>query len=406
LPFVLAAEAAIETVEDLLSTVSASELGYSLLSIDKMKAEQTSNFTTATKLDSASFAVWIGYVQNSSSQDYVNTILQKLESRELETLNVEHKAEVFKIKTIYSNVNQSTGRTRVTIKVSSDNDVTGVRILELIPKSVAQNSSLIAFTSLSGNPRIIEQDHLIEWNIPLLMKGETKEFTYYLKADISKDEFRSACIYDNPNPVAQPVQKEMNETYNNDSNKSGWIEQKLVEVVAENKTDNEQEVNQPLSVESTAKSKNSLWYLPFIITIIIVEIGAVAIIIYKKRSEAKHEKLLEKKLEGKDLIIRPDLIIPYEKVRNVERFIENHLKHGKTNHEIKQELLSVGWDEHSINVIMCDVHVVDNKIDKVEHFIREGVNGGLSIEEIRTTLINIGWREDLVDLMLDDFRKA
>jgi hypothetical protein len=337
--------------------------------------------------------VWIGYVQNSSSQDYVNTILQKLESGELETLNVEHKAEVFKIKTIYTNVNQSTSRTRVTIKVSSDNDVTGVRILELIPKSVAQNSSLIAFTSLSGNPRIIEQDPLIEWNIPLLMKGETKEFTYYLKADINKDEFRSACIYDNINPVAQPAQEETNLT--------NEPEQKPSEPVAQENNKGGEKSN-----AQTAEPKQLPWYLPFIVLVIILEAGAVAIIIYRKRSEAKHEKLLKKKLEGKDLVIRPDLIIPYEKVRNVERFIENHLKHGKTTHEITQELLSVGWDEHSINVIMHDVHVVDNKIDKVEHFIREGVKGGLSIDEIRKILISIGWREDLVDLMLDDFRKA
>jgi hypothetical protein len=393
LPFILAAEATIENVEDLLSTVSASDLGYTLLSIDNMKAEQVNTFSTITKLDYASLTVWIGYVQSSSGQDYLNAILEKLDSDELGILSVEHKAEVFTVKNIYSNTGHATNRTRVTIKVSSDQDVTGLRILELIPKSIAQNSSLIAFTQLSGSPSIIEQDPLIEWDAPLLRKGETKSFTYYLKAGVSKDEFRSISLYDKPKPAVQPVQEETNLT-----NESG---QKPSEPAAQEDNEGGEESN-----AQTAEPKQFPWYLPFIVLVILLEAGAAAFFIHKRKVEAKHDQLLKKKLESKDLIIRPDLIIPYEKVRNVERFIENHLKHGKTNHEIKQELLSVGWDEHSINVIMCDVHVVDKKIGKLEHFIREGAKGGLSMDEIKTILMNIGWREDLVDLVLDDFRKA
>lgn len=363
-------ELVIENLEELLSTVTPSELGYDLLSIDKMQAEKTSNFLSTSKLDSGGLTSWIGVVKASSAQDYINELVNKLNNDQADTLSVEHQVEVFKVKTIYANVKNYVFRSRVIIKVTSSKDVTGVRILELVPKTVESSASQLIFTS--NKPRVLEEDPLLEWSVPLIRQGETKSFSYYIKGSVSSDDFKTIAVYDKPKPVEEPT--------------AGVV------------TEPEPEESEP---ETKAKPKKFSWWWA---VIIIVILGGLAggYFVYKKQIDAK--LLLKKKLEPKDLVIRPDLVISYDKIRTVEKFIEVQIRAGKADVEIRQELISAGWDEHAVDVIMHDVHVVDQNIDKVDRFVKTKLDKGVTLEQIKETLINVGWREDVVDLILDDFR--
>ena len=118
----------------------------------------------------------------------------------------------------------------------------------------------------------------------------------------------------------------------------------------------------------------------------------------------KQKAMAVSKPEPENLLIRPGLIVPYDKIRQVEKFIENEARSGKSDTEIKQDLLATGWDEHTLDIIMHDVHVVDHHVDKLDHFVKMCIDKDMTLSQIRTTLINVGWREDIVDLLLDDFR--
>nr|MCK4929477.1 hypothetical protein [Nanoarchaeota archaeon] len=122
------------------------------------------------------------------------------------------------------------------------------------------------------------------------------------------------------------------------------------------------------------------------------------------RTKPKKDFLLKAKPGPKDLVIKPDLIIPYDKVKGIESFIEIQMRGGKSDAEIKQELVGAGWDERAINVIMYDVHIVDNNLDKLYRFVKASIDRGLTLEDVKNTLLRVGWREDIVDLVLDDFK--
>jgi len=369
----------IENLEDLLSTVSPSDLGFSTLGADKMKAEKINNFLTTSKLDYSGLGLWPGFVGSSAAKDEINYIINELKAGSMDTLSAEHQAEVFKIKSSYSNIANYTNRTRITIKIVPSQDVTNVRILEFIPKSIASSDSMLVFTSLSGNPKVLEKDPLIEWNIPIIRRGEVKTIIFYIKGAVSNDGFKTIVAYEKQQP----------------SEPTGGV-------VTEPQPGEEQ---LPTEEEAPVEKPGKFSIIWPIIIIIIMGILVGGYVVYKKQAEEKKQQLLLKqKIAPKDLVIRADIVIPYEKVRGVEKFIETQIRQGKSDSEIRQELLSAGWHDHAVDVIMHDVHVVDKNIDKLDKFIQVCVDKGMTLEEVKTTLMNVGWREDVVDLAIDDFK--
>ncbi|MBN2052049.1 hypothetical protein JW756_00940 [Candidatus Woesearchaeota archaeon] len=368
----------IEYLDDLLSTVKPSDLGFSTLSTDKMKAEQTNNFLTTSKLDYSALSLWTAYVKDSGSKEEINSIVNELKTGLMDTVSVEHKSEVFKIRSTYSNVANYTNRTRVTITIIPTQDITNVRVLEFIPKSIASSDSMIVFTDLSDNPVVLEKDPLIEWTIPSIRQGETKAIIYYIKGATTKDDFKTIVSYEKQKP----------------SEPTGGV-------ITEPEPQPEEEY--PLEEEEFEKPGNFQIIWPIIIIIIL---GALigGYVVYKKQADAKQALLLKQKLAPKDLVIRSDIVIPYDKVRGVEKFIEAQIRQGKGDSEIRQELLNSGWHDHAVDVIMHDVHTVDKNIDKLDNFIKVCIDKGMTLDEIKTTLMNVGWREDVVDLALDDFK--
>lgn len=114
--------------------------------------------------------------------------------------------------------------------------------------------------------------------------------------------------------------------------------------------------------------------------------------------------MVKRKPEPKDLVIGAGIVIPHDKVMDTKRFILTQLRGGKSNVQIKQELIRSGWDEHAIDIIMYDVHIADNNTDKLERYVQACINKGLTLEQIKTTLLSIGWKKDVVDLVLEEFR--
>ena len=374
-------EVVISDLEELLSTVSASELGFSTLSTDKMKAEKTKAFSKTTKLGAQTLSSWAEAVKSSSAKNRLKTLINELGSEKSRILSIHHEVEVFRISTIYANINNYTFRTRVTIKVTPDKSISDIRVLEFIPKSVVSGASELVFSE--DEPVVVEDDPLLEWSVDMLSRDETKTFTYYIKSKVDSDD------YDDFEGVAVYA------VGGEDKTPTG-------SVIEEGEGDDEEGVGEEGLRVSESKHFAWLW-----IIVIIVLVGGVmvGVVVYKrKEAETRTAVLLEEKLKPKDLVIRHDLVIPYDKVRQIERFIEAQIRAGKNDVEIKHELLGAGWDEHLIDVIMHDVHVVDNNMEKLDKFIKGCVEKGLTLEQIKDSLLSLGWREDVVDLALDDFR--
>ena len=391
-------------VQELLETVSPPELGFDNLSTEKMRAELAGKFISTTKMDVSGLTSLFNTMGNLSVKSVFNATLQKLKSGEAATLAVDHKIEVFSISSIYSNAGTTTSRTRMTLKVVADQDISGLKIFEVIPKSAASSSAQIILAFSSGSPSIVESDPVLEWDIASLRRGESKTFIYYIKGSIANDSFKTLAVYETPKP--QALQANVTEA-------EAPVQQPVTNATApkkEEQTNPENNQTQAKSVNQQPGAKRNPWF--FIAPILVVSLIAgsgYGIAYLKKRKEENQEILLEQKLkkpESSELKIRPNISIPYDKVRMVERFIENRIKQGGTDSQIKQELLDSGWDSLTLDVIMHDVHVTDNNMSKLDKFVQTCIDKGMSFEEIRSTLIRAGWRVDLVDLVLDDFKYA
>jgi hypothetical protein len=380
--------APIDNLAELLSTISPKELGYESLPADKMKAERLNTFlTTSRLLDSSGLAPWLDLSPDQAAKDYINSLISGMNSGKLGAAGLDHKVETFRITTVYSNSQASAARTRVTITIKALYDIYDLRIIELIPKSVVSSSSALIF--VDKKPKMISPDPLLEWSIPSFKKGESRSFTYYIRDAVASDDFRTIAVFDalkTQVPVAAPTG----------------------DVVAEQPASEEQGGDySPVSGGYDDSSKvGSKMLVPLLFLLAIGGLVLVGSVIIKKR-DARKELAASSAASGgagRVLMIRKDLIVPYFKVEEAERLIESRVRKGMSDPEIKEELISIGWDDHAVDVIVHDVHTVDDNIDKLDGFVQACLDKGLSLKNIKDTLMNVGWREDVVDLVLEDFR--
>jgi hypothetical protein len=387
-------------VQELLETVSPPELGFDNLSTEKMRAELTGKFISTTKMDVSGLTSLFNTMGNLSVKSVFNATLQKLKSGEAATLAVDHKVEVFSISSIYSNAGTTTSRARMTLKVVADQDISGLKIFEVIPKSAVSSSAQIILAFSSGSPSIVESDPVLEWDIESLRRGESKTFIYYLNGSVANDSFRTLAVYETPKPQVQQANVTATPAQQPQANAT---EPKKEEPVQPGVN---QSQAQPIEKQPGAK-RNPWFFIAPILVVSLIAGSGYGLAYLKRKKEEEHEILLEQKLQphvSPELKIRPNISVPYDKVRTVERFIENRIRQGSTDSQIKQELLDSGWDSLTLDAIMHDVHVVDNNISKLDKFAQTCIDKGMSFEEIRSTLVRAGWRVDLVDLVLDYFK--
>jgi hypothetical protein len=376
----------ITNLQELLGTVSGAELGNPNLTSSKMKAELKNTFLLTSELDFNGLASWKQLVPDATAKEYLTNLINQLESGESASLGAEHKAEVFVIKTTYANNPAYVNRTRVMIRVTAYQDMSNVRVIELIPKNIARTSSDLIF--VGDYPRIVSSDPLIEWSMPSMISGETRTFTYYVKGYVKSDDFRTSVVYEKP--------KTENPT-------GGVVNPPQPEPAA----DGEPQENPAEGLNDSGVKKGTGLILPLIIIVLVAGliIGGSVVLSKKKNAQAMLASRQAAASSGqRSLVIRPDLVIPYEKVLSAETFIEKRVRQGASDMELHKELINSGWDEHAVDVVMHDVHVVDNNLDKLDGFVQACIDKGLTLPTVKQTLLNVGWREDVIDLVLEDFK--
>lgn len=376
----------ITNLQELLSTVQPSELGYTTLPLEKMKAELLNTITANTRLDSGSVSAWSSLLPAEAGA-YISDLVSLLGAGSTAVLNSEHKMELFVIKTIYANNAASVYRTRVTITITAPKDLSNVRVIELIPKSVVSKASDLIF--IGERPSIVSDDPLLEWKISFLRAGESRSFTFYIKDKVEQDDFKTITIYDQPK-----VEPQQPPTGSVVAGPEPWPQEFPEE-----------------SAEGGKKRSSVLTFLmPLLVLIILAGLVFAGSYVYSKKGKDSRKEAVVSDgattfVQGqKSLMIRPELVIPYEKVRSVEHFIEEKMRQGIPDAEIRRELVSSGWDDHAVDVVVHDVHVVDNNVDKLDSFIQACLDKGMTTDGVKRTLLNVGWREDVVDLVLEDFR--
>jgi hypothetical protein len=84
-----------------------------------------------------------------------------------------------------------------------------VRIVEVIPKSVAADVSELVF---SEQPKVLQADPIVEWVLEKVKKGETKDLSYTVKKQLESVESTTLSVFGNcPLVVTYAVNEQTNE---------------------------------------------------------------------------------------------------------------------------------------------------------------------------------------------------
>ncbi|MGM5483942.1 MAG: hypothetical protein ACQER9_03435, partial [Nanobdellota archaeon] len=89
-----------------------------------------------------------------------------------------------------------------------------------------------------------------------------------------------------------------------------------------------------------------------------------------------------------------------EYTHNLERifnYVEEKLKEGMNEDEIKLSLKKVGWKNHIIELAMKGAHKKGNDKSKLEQYIKSTLDQNLSRSEIYSTLMSAGWDKKDID---------
>jgi len=95
----------------------------------------------------------------------------------------------------------------------------------------------------------------------------------------------------------------------------------------------------------------------------------------------------------------------------LELFIEEHKEEGSGY--LKQELISLGWEEAEIDkrlkkvgLIPVKVKAVPPKVTEIEYYIRQALRRKKSLWFIKRELLKAGWDKELIERYIEKYRQA
>ncbi|MBD3263192.1 hypothetical protein GF374_02325, partial [Candidatus Woesearchaeota archaeon] len=160
---------------------------------------------------------------------------------------------------------------------------------------------------------------------------------------------------------------------------------------------------------SDCKEKSNIVLYSSILAIILLSAGFAGWWFFYKRPESELEDLTE--THG---VSEPSARPTRAVTQSVDSYITNCLSLGYSPKQIKQALITKGWDEEKVNDLLAQSHgdltelgelaekhkvstVGERKAKRVKKYISAGLKKGFSATEIKTKLLDAGWPKQIVE---------
>lgn len=140
-------------------------------------------------------------VTETKAKEALTEIRNSIVSGSSSSSAIEKKVEVFEVK------EKTTGETKkvskITLEFKPGKDVKDVKIVEVIPKSVAASIIDVLFTG--EKPEVLQADPVVQWKFNEVKAGESKDLSYVVKKEVTKVEMQTvASVAAEPTPTAIP----------------------------------------------------------------------------------------------------------------------------------------------------------------------------------------------------------
>ena len=143
-------------------------------------------------------------VTETKAKEVLTEIRNSIVSGSSSSSAVEKKVEVFEVK------EKTTGEikkvSKITLEFKPEKDVKDVKIVEVIPKSVAANIIDVLFQG--EKPDVLQADPVVQWKFNEVKAGESKDLSYVVKKEVTKVEMQTvASVAAEPAPTATATPK-------------------------------------------------------------------------------------------------------------------------------------------------------------------------------------------------------
>ncbi|MBS3112992.1 hypothetical protein J4418_02845 [Candidatus Woesearchaeota archaeon] len=177
-------------IAQILSWITPSELGLESLSADDVIITELNEITEKSEIGVGDLGPLLNEVTSNAVKTALDDLQALLDAKEGQKLEVNKILKVYKIQSKINN--EIVLRTLLSVTVTALSDMTDVKVIEVIPKNVAKHVSELIF--LGEQPKVLQDDPVVQWEIPVISQGLSKTFEYVVKKELVNFEGKTITV--------------------------------------------------------------------------------------------------------------------------------------------------------------------------------------------------------------------
>ncbi len=179
------------TIQQVVNVINPADLGVTEVNVENVQVTKTAVAETTTTTQSAILQQTVDQVlptaTEPAAQQVLNEIKQAVSSGSSSPIAVNVQVEVFEVKE--KTTNKTAFSTKFTLTIEGKEDSKNLKIVEVIPKSVAANVIDVVFQG--EQPDVLQADPIVQWTFPTLQSGETKSLSYAVPKKVETVETKT-----------------------------------------------------------------------------------------------------------------------------------------------------------------------------------------------------------------------
>ena len=180
-------------VSDILKSIDPASIGLDSVSSDDVTVTVVQDTTTKTQLSVDMIISSLDLATSEQAKQALTEIQEAIDLGEVVSLSVKKSLIVYKVKS--KTTGKSTTVSLITSEFTATKDGKNVRIIETIPKTMAESSDDITFVGLQPSS-ILQVDPIFEFDFAEVKAGDKKEIKYTINKKISEITSNTVAVYE------------------------------------------------------------------------------------------------------------------------------------------------------------------------------------------------------------------